>query len=373
MRKTIVATVAVALVMTTGLVGCKTAPKMPWSKTAATTDTETSTLAHSAPALPADIAKEAEGLAAATPAIEMSAPATASTGGSAAPYSAAPAYSATTSTLASNATAPSPTKATTATPYPTTGASPYSTSPPATKSPYAATPPTPQSTLPSSDKVADLGGFVKPYNPNAVPPAKAVAQADPVTPPSTTNDRYGMTAAANTPPVKATAGVPPATTTSLPAQPSGGGRYGNYQPKLPEPPSSVGTPASVNLASTNSALPTQASSVSAYGGSVAPTTSAAAAPPTGDRYATAAAVSPAPSSVTAGAPAAPTSPATAVGTVVAGAPKYRPGGTSSYQATATGQPAVEIASRPKPAERQQVPNVSAPGTTSEPSEAPRYR
>ncbi|MGI9429199.1 MAG: hypothetical protein ACR2NM_11120 [Bythopirellula sp.] len=370
MRKTIVATVAVALVMTTGLSGCKTAPKMPWSKTAATTDAETSKLAHSAPALPADVAKEAENLAASTPSIEMSTQAATTsptTGGTAPPYSAAPAFSATPASVASNATVPSQARPTTPAAYPTTGASPYSTNPPAATSPYAATTPTPQSTLPGFDKAADLGAFTKPYNPNAVPPAKTVAKADAVSPPAASSDRYSMNTAANTPPITPAASVAPAKTAAVPAQSTGSDRYGNYQPKVPQPPASPVLPANVNVASTSPVVPSAKPSSPAYDAAVAPATTPAAASATADRYAVAGAVVPAPPSVTT------TAPANTAGPVVASAPTYRPGGTSSYEGTATSAAAVEIASRPKPVEQPQVPNVSAPGSTSAPVEGSRYR
>jgi len=345
MRNKIVATL-VALFMTTGFVGCKMAPKMPWSKTAATSDVtsnvESTTLAHSAPSLPADVAKQAESLASASPSIKMSAPSIQTSGGMAAPYSAAPALSATTPTIAAttpgvtNLTPGSGAKAAPSA-YPSTGASPYSTTAPPT---VVATASPVMPAMSSNDRSANLGSVDMPYNPKAVPPARTVASAAPVTP-TTGPDRYGMSSVANTPSAYGGASVPTLKTASVP-QISGGDRYGNVQTSAPHPMTQT-PPASIPPASIRS-----------------------------DRYASSHTVTPTLRSITPQSPVS-TAPLVTSAPFVASAPTYRPGGTTSYAGMLTGQPTIEIASRPKPVDPPQVPNVSAPGSASEPSEAPRYR
>ncbi len=365
MRNTIVATAVVVLLMTE-LVGCKSTPKMPWSRTAATSDIEAAAVAHSAPALPADIAKQAEALAASTPSINLTSPQTTpQMSASQAPaYSLAPAYSPAAAALAAAAPA-------TPSAYPSTGASSYS----ASASPYsaapaqniAATPPSVPPAYQSTDQSADLGAFDKPYDPNAVPPAKTAVAATttPMTPKAST-DRYGMNTMASTVPANGGSTIPSVEKT--PASTSGryesGNRYGNVEAVVTTPtpkttpkitlPAPVEAVVSTALASTNSAAPSTTKAT--------PTTTPAAIV---DRYAAGNTFMPT-------TPSEPkTSPATVTPTqVVASASVYRPGGTTSYAGT-LGQAVTEIATRTKPAE--QAPGVSTPTTTAEPSQAPRYR
>lgn len=371
MRNTIVATVVAPFLMiglTTAFVGCKSAPKMPWSKTAATSGVEAAAVAHSAPSLPADIAKQAETLAATTPSINLTAPPV--SGGVAAPYSAAPAY--TPPTAASLASVPMPPQGSGAkaapTAYPSTGASPYSSSSSVPAPVVAATAPSVPTAYQSTDLSASLGSVDMPYNPNAVPPAKTVAAAAPVTP-NVTADRYGSSAVASTAPASGNATVPPVATAALP-QLSGSGRYGSDRYGSSQatttasvaPATSPAPPASVNLASTGSVAPSSTSAATAYGDAPANVGS--------DRYATTPTVTPTAPSVTQETTMA-SAPATAA-PVVASASVYRPGGTTSYNGAASGLPVTEIATRPQPVDVQ-VPNVTAPGAPPEPSQAPRYR
>jgi len=393
MRNTIVVT-ATAIFLMTGWIGCKSAPKMPWAKTAAISDVESETLAHTAPSLPADVAKQAEALATTTPAIDLTASQTA--GGLAAPYSPAaayppmPAYSSTTAHLAATAT-PSPGSGAKSTPtaYPSTGAPPYSTAPVTNLA--ATTPPVPPAFQPT-DRSADLGPIDMPYNPNAVPPAKTVVSTTAPVTPSVGASRYGSSSVASSvipsTPAYGQATMPLVQTAALP-QSSGGARYGGgnggdrygrkdqtatIAPTTPTRPAPMRPttptlpPAAVGLASSPTVVP---STPPAYN---------ASATMSGDRYATSNLVTPTASSVTektpmTSAPATPllATPSLATGAPsVASAPAYRPGGTTSYAGLAAGQPAAEIASRTKPT-GQQVLNVATPGTTPEPSQAPRYR
>jgi len=369
MRNTIVATIATVFLMT-GFVGCKSAPKMPWSRTAATSDVESATLAHSAPALPADIAKQAETLAATTPSIDLTAPPSsglASSGlassGQAAPYSAAPAYPPAAASLAATST-PTHGSGTKTTPsaYPSTGASSYATAPTST---VAATTPSVPPAYQAADKSANLGAIDMPYNPNAVPPAKNVASTTPVTP-TVGAGRYGTNPVVSSVPAYGSANNSPITTAALP-QNNSSGRYGRYESSQNVAAAPTATPtapsaANMNLASTHSVTPSTTNAASVYGTNPA-------ANVRGDRYAAIHTVTPTVKQDT-----APTITTPAVSApVVASVPGYRPGGTTSYARLAAGQPVAKIASRPNPADAPQVPNVAAPGMTPEPSQAPRYR
>jgi len=383
MRKTIVAAVA-TMFFCAGTIGCQTAAKMAWWKTADATNVESTALAHSAPALPADLAKQAESLATTAPSIQMS-------GGEAAPYSTAPTFSpAATSVAATPATAPGagltgsvsktastahPSTAYPSTPYPSTGASPYTASAAATVATNSpATPPA----YAAADQSADLGSVDMPYNPNAVPPARTVATASPRTP-SATTDRYGM---ASTAAAFSGANAQPVTTPALP-QLSGAGRYAKTQsdPVVQNDPvmqsNSVATvsPVATAAGSPKVGVDLAAASASPESMNTAPTFVAATNPAstnpvpaasvniTGSRYATSnSQASIAPSGAT----------PTQAAALAAKASPYRPGGTASYQGSATGASAVEIASRPNSVQPE-VPNVAIPGSTPEPSQAPRYR
>lgn len=369
MRKTVVAT-STALLLCVSSLGCKTAPKMAFWKTTDKSSVESTALAHSAPALPADIAKQAETMAASNPSIQMS-------GGEAAPYSSAPAFSSAppyTPAATAVASVPAPPTGSGAKTapgaYPTTGASPYVSTAPT----VASTTPKTTPSYSSNDQSADLGEVAMPYNPNAVPPAKTVAAATPtITPKATNTDRYGMASAApayggaNVPPVAAS----PVATAAAPKTNSGD-RYGNFA-------TAAATQSVPSIDPKIAAPATTASATPAYAASGTPaaagmsTTSASVA---GSRYAASSSTVPAiaPTSVASTAPVTPTAVAPAAvapAAAVASVSPYRPGGTGSYEGAATSS-AVEIASRPKTVE-QQVPGVATPGTTSEPAQAPRYR
>ena len=361
MRKTIVATAA-AVLMSAGTLGCKSAPKLAFWKSAEKSDVESTALAHSAPALPADVAKQAESLATTSPSIEMSAPGMSasgmSTSGMSMPAGQAPPYSP--SLGVASTAAPSLGSGSKMTPssYPTTSAPAY----PATTSnnTLASTTGVPQSSAPASnlptDRSADLGSIDMPYNPNAVPPAKNIAATTPTTP-STGTDRYGMSSVASTPPAygSGTSSAPVSSTASQ-AVGGAGTRYGGI-PSMPQTPALPGS-TKANLAST--ATPGTASTPSAY-----PSTSVGLA---GDRYASASSTTP--PDVPSVPPAQPmtTTPTESLPAVVS--IPFRPGGTGTYQGSSADRSAVEIATRPASAD-QEVPNVAAPGA--EPTTAPRYR
>ena len=360
MRNTLVATVVVAI-LATGLIGCKTAPKLAWWKTGEKSDVESTALAHSAPSLPADVAKQAESLATTTPSIDLTAPATATPSG-AAP---APAFTPSAAAVASAPVAKYGTSTpTTPAAYPSTGASSYA---PSTAPQVAAATPNVPPMIQSSEQVADLGTLDMPYNPNAVPPAKNVAAATPPAVPKTSTDRYGSSSLVSTAPAFNPAGAPPVAKTTVP-QLSGTDRYANVTtntaPTTPAP--------GVNLASTNAVAP-PVTAAPAYSASAPPASTAPTASLSGDRYAATMSAPPAVASVPQESPAvtAPAAPATTA-PVVASTKPFRPGGTSSYESSAAGQPTVEIATRPKPVEPS-VPNLTAPGATTEPAPAPRYR
>ena len=388
MRNTIVASAVAPLLLIglmTGFVGCKSAPKMPWNRTAATSDVDSAAIAHSAPSLPADIAKQAEALAATTPSINLTAP----------QISVAPAYTPPKASLAKTPNlAPASTTAAalmasqgsvakaSPTAYPTTGASPYTTTP-TPKVPTATVAAVPSDVPPayqSADKSANLGAINLPYNPSAVPPAKTIATTEPATPRVVGGDRYGMSSAAASSPAPAAstlastapayggATVPPVKTAAVPDF-SGASRYGRYGiGRNAVPGTSVEPPAKVNLAATDVATPVKAPAYNA-----AATASPVAVPPqvSGNRYASTNSTVPTPPVTPSNTVPAITLPAS-IAPVVASASVYRPGGTTSYGRLSADQPAAEIATRPKPA-AEQVPSVVAPGTTSESLQAPRYR
>jgi len=376
MRNTIVATV-LAVFLLTECVGCKLAPKMPWSKTAATASAESSVLAHSAPALPADIAKQAEALASTTPAVALTAAPT--SGGEAAPYSLAPPYSPTPA-MANVAAAPSPALGsgakTIAPAYPTTGDPPYMAAPAAS---HVATTPSTLAAFQSTDKSADLDSVAMPYDPNNVPPAQAIASSATPTTPTVSGDRYAGSSLASAAPAYRSASIGTVAQVAVP-QPGGGGRYGNVQTATSTPiqnsPSpyspTMPTASAETLASAGTSAPSATSAAPAY---VAPATMGVVAPATmGDRYA---AINPAiDNRVTSTIPTVPSilqaAPVNSVPVVIANAIVYRPGGTTSYAGLSAGLPAAEIASRPMSTDGQ-VPNASAPGSAPEPAQAPRYR
>ena len=220
MRKTIVTTAAAGL-LCVGALGCKTAPKLAFWKSADTTDVESTALAHSAPALPADVAKEAEGLASTTPSIGSTAPAS-PFASQAPPYTPATAASPVVGASATAALAQSGSQAAPS-PYPVTSAPAYSRSPTAASTPSTTIAATTSPAMPV-DESADLGAIDMPYNPNAVPPVRNVAAATPTsTTPSSTGDRYGASSYASSPSSYTPGNIP-----GIPAAPAASGdRYGN--------------------------------------------------------------------------------------------------------------------------------------------------
>ena len=299
---------AVGLIMVMGLgsLGCKTASQMAWWKTADNAAADSTALAHSAPALPSDVARQAESFVSTEVNITTEPQ---RGGGVVGPF--VPGAAQTPASPAMASAAPSA--------YPSTGGSnagnPTSVaagSVPAAAPPLAAA---------ISESAANLGSVAMPYNPNAVPAARAPAIAPPAQG-RTTLDRY---AASTSDP-----GVAP-----------------NFTP----------APASAPLATTypNNANPQQASAssapaVNAVSGqagprrqlgdsisrNVAPNAVAAALPPEieSGRYGNPAdTTAPVASVLAQTGPLTPTTPP--------GPEPYRPGGTGDYP----GHAAIEIASR----------------------------
>lgn len=149
-------TLSLALVIGGSAVGCKSAPKLPWSKTADTAPAgaSTSTMAAGAPQLPSEIAKQAEGLAANDP-VKITTPST-----------------------------PANTAPTTPSGYPSTGAKDYLANAGAVSSP--ATGPTVANTVAPTKSAL-------PYDPSAVPPPPAAMAS--TTPTGAQENRYGIPSA----------------------------------------------------------------------------------------------------------------------------------------------------------------------------------
>lgn len=365
MRNTIVAA-SVAVCLTTLTLGCKTAPKLAFWKSGDSADVESTALAHSAPSLPADVAKQAEALASSSPAIDMSTTPAAASAAAAPPYSPAPAYVPPAASVASTPATSVGSGTKSAPSFPTTGAASYATTTPsAAPKVAAATPPA----LYNRDQSADLGSVDMPYNPNAVPPARkpaaAVASA-PTTSPATA-DRYGSASLASTYPATSTPAAPSfnsgssskampstaATSPSLPA--SSGDRYSNAATS-PAPSTTNPAPAYSSPAPTTPAMSPSVDRYASSGAPSSPITPTASVPP----------------AIAATAPAVSTAPPVSSAPQVAKATPYRPGGTSSYEGITVEQSGIEIATRPNSASST-VPNATAPSSTPEPSEAPRYR
>ena len=213
----------------------------------------------------------------------------------------------------------------------------------------------------STDKSANLGTVNMPYNPAAVPPAKTIASATPAaSTPSTGTNRYGANPASTTIASAAAAynkATAPVVKTAAVPEFNGSSRYGRYGIGR----TTTTPPAKVDLAATQPVAPSKAP---AYN----PTTTTTPAKVTGDRYATTNSAAPSTRSVTPSKPA----PAITMPASIANASVYRPGGTTSYAGLAAGQPAAEIATRPKPPAAQ-TPSVTTPGAVSESLQAPRYR
>jgi hypothetical protein len=277
-------TLGLALVIGGSAIGCKSAPKLPWFKSAntATAGAATATTASNAPQLPSEIAKQAEGLAAGVDPVKITTPSAATT--AKAVGGAAPAYTAT--------AAPSA--------YPTTGAQDYlSSSAAALKSAAGST-------------VAGTAAAAKgslPYDPMAVPPSSTTAASSPASAPAA--DRYGMPSQdryANTYPTA----TPAYTPTSYPAS------------TALAPPTATQSAAVMPATPATSSVPFPSNPDSAS---------------LGDRYATQSMPAASPVSTAVPSYTTPVQPASAVASVQ----PYRPGGTGSYPGTSANY---EVATRP---------------------------
>ena len=341
---------SLSIVIGSGSIGCKSASKLAWWQTADNAKADSTALAHTAPDLPSEIAKQAEGLTT-KPSIEIA-------GGQAAPF--------VPNTAATKSAADVAAMAATSGAYPNTGATGYNTG----ATGFPVTSETQATTTPTS--VASHTDSVMPYNPDAVPPAANLVAAATTAAPSV-EDRYGFSSTTSSASVTPVAEAGRYQSTTVPSQ-SG---------------STLGTTASTAVSSTvpDTAIAFTDPTIA----SPAETTSVAIGNVGTDRYsrvsvAEQTSVSNVPTadysaSVTPELP--PTdalqSPITPTTTKVASSP-YRPGGTSTYPSMVAVQPAVEVASLPSPrseSTEQQVPHVATPGESTEqiapPPLVPRYR
>jgi hypothetical protein len=309
MKKSAIA--AALLIFTASAVGCRTTSKFPWvtmaSKTAAETTAESTAVAHSAPALPSDLAKKSQ----------VAAPSSAQlAGGEAAPW-----------VPNANATAQATRPA--ASNYPTTAAPAFS--PEAAKQAAG-------STVASAAKEAssaNLGSIAMRYDPTKAPPTSTTAAVAQATTP-TTADRYGATTSAPA------AGAAQRTTDVIASAPSFGGfpsgsRYGVPAASADATAQASAAPAASAPAATK---PGVISPSNRYA-QAAPATTVAAGTTTAapaNRYANTAT----PASAIAEVPAtgaASTAPKAVE--VAAATQPFRPGGTSTYPSVPS------LASRPQ--------------------------
>ncbi|NOY29310.1 MAG: hypothetical protein GXP28_03765 [Planctomycetes bacterium] len=344
MRKTILARsfslLSLALLVGISSVGCKSMPKNPWAKTAATSDPAAPALAHTAPTKPSALAKQMEGLAAAQIA-----------GGEATPF----VPSVNIAGPASMASMPAPSSS-----YPTTTAPSFMQTVPDAS--VAATTPTPSANGVSTN----LGSVKLPYDPSAVPPAilspaeAAIAAAE-----AASKNRYAsVPTPTGTPPQLSSSNIASVDVSSDVEPPKTASRYGDYAASVQTSVNQVAAPAQ-SLAAGAASMPS-----SHYAQTV----------PTATETPSSAASSYAPpvtaiSEVTTPGTTTPTPMA-----VASAATAYRPGGTTSYPATMGLAPGIEIATRPNsPASADtQVPNSGTPASgesTPYPvtPQTPRYR
>ncbi len=331
----IILTASLAVLVGVSSVGCKSVPSLTWWKTASNSNANATAVAHTAPALPSDVAIQTEGLAAN---IATTAGGAGGAGGIAAPY------------VPTTASAVSPAG------YPNTGAPSYVST---VASSAVATP---------AMNDSNLGTIDMPYNPNAVPQAATVAPAATAAPAATVAtapiaNRYSTTAT----PSNAAANT---LSNSAPQFSDAGSRYAT-------PTTSSSTPAYNTTPVTSFAPPPAPTTAPPANNYIA--TTAGATSPVGDRYAQ-------PTTTTL-APAAPASTTTGnFGTsqeqttqTIATTEPYRPGATSTYPGAASEPTSLEMASRPESpdsATGSSVPNVATPGSTPVPQESapqvPRY-
>ncbi len=310
-------TLGLALVMSSSSLGCKSAPKTSWWKTADKSDAASTAAVAGAPQLPAEIAKQAEALAGGdpvkitTPAV-TSAPAATMTkaSGGTAPATTAPLYSAATAAPSS---------------YPSTGAKSL-----VPTNSVAATPAPTTKTAGTGVLGSIAASKTLPYDPTSVPPAApssaALSTALPTAPAQT--DRYGV---------------------------SSQERYANTSPTTTTPAHSPASYPAINTVPTTIATSAPTSPVTSTVASTPAPASVpfAANPTTGNRYATQTIPVASPVSTALPSNSPPVQPASAVASVQ----PYRPGGTTSYPGTSANY---EVATRP--------------GTTSTtPSSSAQYR
>ncbi len=325
MRVTILA-VGLAALVGVSSIGCKSMPQLAWWKKASLADSGSTAVVRTAPALPSEIAKQAEGLTAPT-SVQVA-------GGEATPFLPG----------AIKATGAS---ATTPMAYPSTGVGSFSTAPKST------------ATVAAAATTANLGSIGLPYNPNVLPAAKTAVTA-PLVSPASNSGRYAST---STPTNFPSSNGMSATGSASP--------YANQLATTQTPRTGAGSqmqPYPVTAATSTTRQPSYSPLAANTGTPTANPSSVL-----GDRYsqtsATATSVAPVSASSLG---------SNSVATAVATTPVYRPGGTSSYPGTIGQQPAIEVASRPNVAtsteaahehthahehehEHEQVPNVTTPG------------
>lgn len=298
-------TIGLALAMSCGSLGCKSAPKMSWWKTADNSAATATTVATGAPQLPSEIAKQTEALASADP-VKITTPAATAPAMKTAVATTTPGGS---TTPAIGGTAPAYTSAASLpSSYPSTGAK--SLVPAATT---AASTAVKTAAAPAVNNLASASKAL-PYDPTAVPPAAttsaaALAAAIPSAP--TQAERYGVTAQDRY------AGTYPTTTTPA------------YSPT--SYPTTNTTSAPTTAPVTNNVATTPATTSVPFAsnpGSVSV-----------DRYATQ--TTPMASQGSTALPSSNTPVQTA--SAVANVQPYRPGGTTSYPGTSANY---EVATRP---------------------------
>ena len=258
MKKTAL-TLSLLALTASGSIGCKSAPKMPWAKTAKTNDTA---LAHAAPELPSDAAKKAEANSAQL-AASTGKPAGGSTAAASGGYPSTNAPTFTPSAVAANV-APAVASM--------TGASgPYNpASTPAPKTPVANT----VSTMGDryGQAASDVAGTVQ-----SVPsysPTTDLASATPYgAPPSAGGNLTPATPASQAPAPYSPAPVTPASTAAV-ASTTGG----SYRP------GGTSSYSGVNVASLPTSPTSTPTATPAAGDAAAPAPAAGAAPAGSNRY-----------------------------------------------------------------------------------------
>lgn len=321
-------TASLAVLVLVSSVGCKTMPSLTWWKTANKSDANATAVAHTAPALPSDVAIQTEGVAA-----NSAAPTSTSVSASTMTTNTAAPYAATAAPYAAMATpAASPTG------YPNTGAPSYVST--------------------HSENDSNLGTIDVPYNPNAVPPAVTVASTP--APPAPSTNRYDTPLTTSYPATNMLSNSPTQISDS-------GSRYATQSESAANSAYSMSPTASYTP-------PANQASVSQTGNFGAPP--ASATNPVGDRYSQAAMATSAPAAQT-GETAS--SAGTAQNQTVATSEPYRPGGTSSYPGAFAEPANYEMATRPQDATSAtegSVPNVATPTSTQAPPttapQVPRY-